>query len=169
MTAAATSMLLGALRIRRARAADADRLTDIAHAAKRHWGYPVDLIHLWTADLTIAAEFVDAHPTYAVEQGRQILGFYALSHQGGAFELEHMWIDPPHMRRGLGALLFEHAVATARSMGGSTLRIASDPYAEAFYLRMGAERGGDVPTQPAGRVLPLLIFDLGAQHGVAKA
>ena len=153
-------MPLPAVRIRRAQAADTEALTAIAHAAKRHWGYAEQLIRLWRADLTVDAEFIAAHPTYAIVHEAQIVGFYALSRDGARFELEHMWVDPPHMRRGLGAILFEHAVATARALGGSILRIVSDPFAEGFYLRMGATRAGAVPAHPPGRVLPLLVIHL---------
>jgi NAD(P)-dependent dehydrogenase (short-subunit alcohol dehydrogenase family) len=40
------------IQIRKARLADSDELTAIAHAAKRYWGYPERLIHLWSLDLT---------------------------------------------------------------------------------------------------------------------
>jgi GNAT superfamily N-acetyltransferase len=49
------------------------------------------------------------------------VGFYALSQDGDELELEHMWVDPGHMRTGVGALLLAHAVATARRLGGSRL------------------------------------------------
>ncbi len=66
-----------------------------------------------------------------------------------------MWVDPQHIGVGLGASLFSHAVGTVRAMGGSLLRIASDPDAEGFYLRMGARRVGVVPSKPPGRELPV--------------
>ncbi len=45
--------------------------------------------------------------------------------------------------------------------GGATLRIASDPNAEGFYLKMGARRVGETPSQPEGRALPLLLLEVG--------
>jgi hypothetical protein len=38
------------------------------------------------------------------------------------------------------------------------LKIVSDPNAEGFYLRMGAQRVGWVAAQPRGRRLPLLVI-----------
>ena len=58
--------------------------------------------------------------------------------------------------------MFEHAILTLRADGGTTLRIASDPFAEGFYEKMGARRVGDVPSTPEGRRLPLLVFELRA-------
>lgn len=39
--------------LRPATPADAAVLTEIAHAAKRHWGYPERWVQLWRAALTI--------------------------------------------------------------------------------------------------------------------
>lgn len=141
--------------IRRAVPADAARLTQVAHAAKAHWGYAASLIALWADDLTLTPERIAAEPVFCVEEDGRIVGLHALAPDGG--ELEHLWVDPPAMGRGLGAALFRHAVATSRALGAALLRIASDPQAEGFYLRMGAERIGEVPSTPAGRTLPLLV------------
>lgn len=152
MTDAATA------EIRAAHPDEAARLTEIAHAAKRHWGYSEDLISLWRADLTVSPEFVASHDVHCAVRNGDILGFYALSHEDDAFELEHMWVDPHDIGRGVGALLFEHAALTVRSQGGSVLHIASDPNAEGFYRKMGALLVGSVPSKPEGRTLPLLTL-----------
>jgi GNAT superfamily N-acetyltransferase len=151
--------------IRRAGPADAPALTRVAHAAKRHWGYSDRLIELWNADLTVTAEFLNAHPVYAAVHGAEIAGFYALSLEDDVVELEHMWVDPSHMGAGIGRRLFDHAVATARGLGGAVLKIASDPNAEGFYSGLGARRAGEVVSSPEGRVLPLLFFDLAHPAG----
>lgn len=147
--------------IRPAVPSEAARLTDIAHAAKRHWGYADELLTLWRDDLTVTAANLAERPFYCAAQDGAIVGFHALSTDGG--ELEHLWVDPPAMGRGHGAALLGHAVECARRIsGGGLLRIASDPHAEGFYLRMGAVRAGEVPSSPAGRVLPLLVVRLDA-------
>ncbi|MGH7822212.1 MAG: GNAT family N-acetyltransferase [Candidatus Binatia bacterium] len=148
--------------IRAARAADAAELTRIAHAAKRRWGYAEDLIEAWRMDLTVGPELIASHPVYCAVEGASIVGFYALSRDGDAGELEHMWVDPPAMARGIGATLFRHAASVARAAGVTVLRIASDPNAEGFYRKMGARRAGEVPSRPPGRTLPLLVLDVTA-------
>jgi GNAT superfamily N-acetyltransferase len=155
-------MTTASLEMRRARASDAAALTRIAHAAKRHWGYSDALIELWNDELTVTTDFVDAHPVYVATRGATVVGFYALSHENDVFELEHMWVDPPHIGNGVGRQLFTHAVATARALGGALLAIAADPNAEAFYSGLGARRAGEIASTPPGRVLPLLFFDLAA-------
>lgn len=145
--------------IRRARPEDAERLTAIAHAAKRHWGYPENFLRLWKADLTVTTASIAADIVYCALRELDIVGFYALSQEATVFELEHMWVEPAHMEHGYGSLLFRHAVETVRSHGGTLLRIASDPHAEEFYRRMGARRVGEQPSVPAGRTLPLLVVE----------
>ncbi len=148
------------LRLRSARPGEVSRLTEIAHAAKRHWGYPETLLRLWRADLTVRPDFVTRHPTCAAVESGTIVGFYALSRDGERFELEHCWVDPTFMRRGVGTALFAHALDTVRALGGVRLTIASDPNAEGFYRRMGARRVGEVPSRLRGRMLPLLSIEL---------
>jgi hypothetical protein len=42
--------------IRRAAPSDHHELTIIAHAAKRYWGYPDELLTLWNDSLTITTD-----------------------------------------------------------------------------------------------------------------
>ena len=70
------------MHITRARPDDAATLTEIAFAAKRHWGYPIAWIESWRDVLTVRPEFIAGHETYAaIDEGRAI-GFYALGRKG---------------------------------------------------------------------------------------
>jgi len=146
------------IRIRRARAADAAALTRIAHAAKRHWGYSASLLRRWRADLSVSPETIAAAPVYCAARGAALLGFYALSGRRDRRALEHMWVRPAAMGRGVGRRLFRHLNRLLRRERVARLRIASDPHAEGFYRRMGAVRIGSVASTPRGRRLPLLVF-----------
>ena len=147
-------------KIRRARPEEADQLTELAHAAKRHWRYPESWIQLWCDDLTLSAPFIRAHPVFCAVRRAELVGFYALSRSGAEFELEHLWVHPRHMGGGVGSKLFRHAVSRIRRQQGAALRITSDPNAQEFYRRMGARRIGRVRSTPAGRHLPRLLLDL---------
>lgn len=155
---------MAAATIRRARPLDAERLTAIAHAAKRHWGYPASQIELWESDLTVTGAIIAEDLVFCAEAAGggspAIVGFHGLSRDRDVFELEHMWVDPPAMGHGHGAALFRHALEVARVHGARELRIASDPHAEGFYLHMGAVLVGTVPSTPEGRTLPLLVVRL---------
>ena len=72
-----------------------------------------------------------------------------------------LWIEPTHMRRGVGRRLWDHAMAAARAIGFTAVLIDAEPHAEGFYVAMGAERIGAVPsTAIAGRLLPQMRFRL---------
>jgi GNAT superfamily N-acetyltransferase len=143
----------------------APTLTRIALAAKRHWQYPERWIEIWTPILTLTPEYVAANPTYvAVEDGSPV-GFYALvlSPEPSRAQLDHLWLSPERIGRGLGRALFEHATATATALGATAVDIEAEPNAEPFYSHMGArrtgERTGRIEDQP--RVLPLMELELG--------
>jgi GNAT superfamily N-acetyltransferase len=144
--------------IRKARRRDCADLTRIAHAAKRFWGYPEELMRLWTADLTVTPDLVSRHHVYCAVRGAKVVGFYALADCGATWELEHMWVTPRHMRTGIGRLLFAHLRKRLAAAGATRLRIVSDPNAEGFYRRMGARRIGKEASRPAGRFLPVLVL-----------
>lgn len=148
--------------IRRAQGADAPALTEIAQAAKRHWGYPERWLEIWKDALTITPDFVSVHKVYVAIVGDEIAGFSALVEGEESVWLEHLWVSPKHIGTGVGKALFVHAAAEAASTGALVMEIESDPNAEGFYKRMGAARVGEVASEIDGekRVLPLLAFDL---------
>lgn len=146
------------IQLRRAVAGDASRLTTIAHAAKRHWGYPEELIALWSAELTFTVEYIARHAVYLASVSGRVVGVYALVRTHPDPELEHLWVSPDFIGRGVGRALVRHAMSTARGWNAARIKIVSDPNAERFHHRMGACRVGDVPSRPAGRRLPLLCL-----------
>lgn len=150
------------IRIRRAEPDEAATLTEIAHAAKRHWGYPENWIERWKDDLTITPEFISQNEVYVALAGEEIAGCGAIVFDGALAELEHMWIRPEHMGTGVGRALFLHIKERAVNLGVPELEISSDPNAEGFYQRMGARRIGDVKSEIEGepRVLPRMAVDL---------
>jgi GNAT superfamily N-acetyltransferase len=150
------------MRIVRAKPDDAEALTDIAFAAKRHWGYPEKWIESWREALTVRPEFIASHDTYvATIDGRRV-GFYALDRKDDRADLIHMWVLPDAMGRRVGRSLFIHALARARELGFQILEIESDPNAEGFYQRMGAHRVGASIKELEGqrRELPILMYEI---------
>lgn len=151
-----------AILLRRAVAGDATRLTEIAFAAKRHWRYPEDWIERWRGMLTLTPDRLGAlFVCVAVVDGESV-GFCGVEFISGEAVLEHLWIVPTWMGHGIGRRLFAEAEREARSRGMRALRIESDPHAEAFYQRMGAQTVGCKPASMdgIGRFLPLLRKEL---------
>lgn len=154
------------LQIRRATPDEAATLTEIAYAAKRHWGYPENWIEHWKDDLTITPEFISKHEVYVAVAEAEIVGCCAIVLDDSLAELEHMWIKPEHIGTGVGRALFLHVTGRATVLGLPALEISSDPNAEGFYQRMGAKRIGDVRSEVEGkpRVLPRMTVDLDSIH-----
>lgn len=148
--------------IRRARPADSSELTRIAHASKRHWGYPDEWLELWRESLTVDPAYLETREAWVALVDGTPAGFTAIARHDDRWELEHLWVLPERMGQGLGRCLLAHAAAGAREAGATYLLIVSDPYAEPFYLRMGAIRVGEEASLPTGRRLPVLTLDLGS-------
>ena len=150
------------MEIIRAKPENAETLTQIAHAAKRHWGYPESWIAAWRDVLAMRAEFIAENIAFVAMEAERAIGFYVLTTEDDGLHLDHLWILPDVMRRGIGRALFEHAIAQATNLGFDSLKIEADPNADGFYKRMGAKRVGVSVSEVEGerRELPLLEFSL---------
>ena len=151
------------LLLRCGEARDAATLTAIALAAKQHWGYPDEWMAEWRPDLVVTPGYLLSQPVQMAELAGEVVGFAGLLRAEGSLYLEHLWLRPQHIGRGIGRTLFHEAVRMAREAGAAELRIKSDPNAEAFYLKMGAERTGLESYLLLGkfpREVPLLAFKL---------
>jgi GNAT superfamily N-acetyltransferase len=95
--------------IRRAQPDEAEILTGIAHAAKRHWNYPEDWIDQWKLDLTITPDFIHRQRSLCRAHRQTNCRCCALVVTDSLAEIEHMWLRPEHMGTGIGRALFEHA------------------------------------------------------------
>ena len=150
--------------IRPAVPGDAEALTAIAFSAKAHWGYPPEWIEQWRDELTITAAYLRQHQAFvAVDPGAGPIGMCVLEVKGGQASIENVWIAPAQHRRGIGRELVTRALEAAAGAGVATVDVVSDPFAEAFYLRLGARLRGTVPAPMPGapaRELPVLSFEI---------
>lgn len=148
------------LLIRPARPEEAELLSGLALRSKGHWGYPAEFIEACRAELTLSVDFIKTSPVYVLEEAEGfVAGFYGLRQAEGAIELLYLFVEPVAINGGYGRLLWEHAVKMAAELGHHKISIESDPFAEAFYLAMGARRVRVVAsTVQADRALPVLEF-----------
>jgi predicted N-acetyltransferase YhbS len=149
--------------IRPASPDEAAKLTEIAVEAKQYWGYAPEVMESWHSTLTLQSMHIDLAPPMVAEENGEVVGFYQLIADGDKMELEHMWVKPEHMNKGIGKQLIAHAITTAKSKGAKRISIDADPNATAFYLSCGAYRVGEmhapIPGSPQ-RVRQLLEIDL---------
>jgi ribosomal protein S18 acetylase RimI-like enzyme len=141
------------------RAADLPRLNAIAWAAKAHRGYRHEQLEAWRADLEVDPHSLAARPVFVAEREGAAVGFVQLATDTEPWEIRALWIDPAHMRRGIGQALMRHACAVAAAAGQREIAIDADPNALGFYTACGARVVGQVaaplPGDP-GRTRPQL-------------
>jgi predicted N-acetyltransferase YhbS len=158
--------------IRRATAADAGAASDLALRAKSHWDYPADWLRQWRAELTMSAEYLGMHTAYvAVDPAGTTVGVCVIDVRESVASIEHLWVAPECHKRGVGRALMAQALETAAHAGASTVEVLSDPFAEPFYVKLGARRIGQLPAPMPGapeRMLPLLNFVLFPGRSVAR-
>jgi N-acetylglutamate synthase-like GNAT family acetyltransferase len=151
----------GKLRIRPARADEAETLTDLSLRSKAFWGYDAAFLARCRAVMTVKARNIESQPHYVAEFDGRIAGFYGLEPETEVAGLDYLFVEIDLVGRGVGRALWRHAVDTARGLGHRALIVVSDPNAEGFYLRMGCRRIGTRPSElEAGRQLPLLRLAL---------
>ena len=148
--------------IRRAFPDEADSLSKIALAAKAHWGYPERWLEIWKPQLTFSPEYFTQNESWVAEENGLPIAFYTLQKKAGNAWLENLWVSPERIGKGIGKMLFLHAVRLSGQRGYQILQLEADPNAVGFYEKMGmhriGERRADVEGQP--RVLPILEISL---------
>jgi GNAT superfamily N-acetyltransferase len=150
-------------RFRRARPDEAEAITELVLRSKRHWGYADEFIALMAPVMTFTREDLErpADRVEVLEADGRLDGVIRLRRRTELAFLEDLWLDPSVMGRGLGRRLFARAVEIARGWGKGVLEFESDPFAEPFYLHLGAQRVGMSPsTTLPGRAVPLMRFAL---------
>lgn len=145
------------LAIRRAQPSEAMTLTELALRSKAYWGYDEAFMAACREALMVTEKKITQHHVCLASESSDVAGFYCLIVNGASGILDDMFIDPLYIGTGCGRCLWDHMLAKAKEMGVCELTIDADPNAEGFYLKMGAERIGEVEsTVFKGRKLPLM-------------
>jgi GNAT superfamily N-acetyltransferase len=148
--------------IRPAQTNEAELLTGIALRSKAYWGYSTAFMEAAVAEMTVTPGQLAVHTVYVLDYQSAPRGFYQLRRlTAEQVELTDLFLDPSVIGKGWGRALWQHAVDTARVLGYTSMTWESDPYAEGFYLRMGAQRVGEVESSvKPGRWLPHMSYRL---------
>ena len=150
------------MNIVRAKPEQANELTRIAFSAKAHWGYPKRWLEIWKPQLTFGPEYFEQNESWVAETNRVPVAFYTLQEKDGNAWLENLFVSPEFIGKGVGKILFFHAVELCSQRGYLTLQLEADPNAVGFYEKMGmykiGERHSEVDGQP--RLLPIMEMKL---------
>ena len=137
---------MSAVRIRPARPEERLALEDLQRRASLALGeYVAELLANPDAIDLPARQIADGAVLVAEQVGR-VVGFAALELNAGA-ELDGLFVEPEHWRRGIGTALVEAAVHEARRRGFSLVTVVANPSARAFYERCGFSVEGAAETR----------------------
>jgi GNAT superfamily N-acetyltransferase len=93
------------------------------------------------------AQFEDGCVLVA-ERAGIVLGLaVVLSRQGGAAELDGLFVEPSAWRQGIGRHLVDAACAQALKRGATALHVVANPHAGAFYGSCGFSLMGEAKTE----------------------
>lgn len=153
--------------IRQARVEEVDLLSQLSLASKRYWNYPEAFYTVWRSELTITEEYLSHSEVFVYEHDKLIDGYYSLVTLTEPLQtagivlpegtwLEHMFVRPDCIGRGIGRLLFYHLQQNCYVKGIRLVQILADPHARGFYEKMGCTYLREFPSSIAGRTTPWL-------------
>jgi|SRR5271157_2565815 len=150
------------IEIRRALPEEAEVLTEIAIAAKGHWGYPERWMRIWRPELTYHPDYMEKSNIWVAVINGVPIGLYTLRAKGGNAWLDDLWVLPAQMGNGIGRALLRHAIQASKERGYQIMRFESDPNAVGFYIKMGAHQIGERHSEVEGtpRILPIMEIKL---------
>ncbi len=157
------------IHIRPAKPNEAEALTRISFASKRHWKDPEEYFRVWKDELTITPRYILENRVFAAEADGKLAGYFSIVEVKKAFHagkvpvrkgfwMEHLFLTPQYIGKGIGSRLMRFAEAYCRQNGIAKLYIFSDPHAKGFYEKMGAAYLGESPSSIEGRTVPLFSY-----------
>lgn len=157
--------------IRRPEASESELLTRLSFASKSYWQYPEAFFEVWSHELTITPDYIAKNDLFVYESERAVVGYYSILELdedidvagitlNKGFWLEHMFVAPRSIGKGIGSQLFKHMKQRCQSKGIITLGVLADPNARGFYEKMGCTYVGEYPSTIKNRTTPYLILEL---------
>ncbi|PYZ97010.1 GNAT family N-acetyltransferase [Alteribacter lacisalsi] len=141
---------------RKAEKRDSRFLSSLAYKSKAYWGYSEEFLDKCKEDPTVTEEDIEENPVFVVESDGSIVAFYSFT-LNEASKLESLFIDPDYIGKGVGRVIWRDVLTNAKDIGLSEFYLDSEPYAEGFYSKMGADKVGTIQsTVFPGRSLPLM-------------
>ena len=141
-------------------------LSDLAIESKGHWGYSRAQLESWRELLRIEEAYISQHCVQTILLDDELIGFFAIKREETESILDHLWLLPKAIGRGIGRAAFTQVKVTCIEMGIREFILISDPDAEGFYLHQGCKRIGEVESIPQKRMLPQLKYTLEAAQAV---
>jgi hypothetical protein len=146
--------------IRPAKREEAGLLSELCLRSKAYWPYDKEYLEDCIPLLKITEKYISEFPVFVCERNLEIVGFSSLMQKGDERWLDNLWVEPHFIGSGVGRDLYLYTIAFAKTHNWLPLRIAADPGAEPFYIKMGAKSIGAVESRvKKGLMFPLLEAD----------
>lgn len=141
------------MRIRNARKREANALEALQRRSSNVWQEYREQLAAHPDAIEFPQHFIDRGWTRVAALGDNTpVGFsVVIPSQAGTHELDGLFVEPDHMRRGIGRSLLEDACHRARNDGAHQLEVTVGP-AQAFYEKLGFDVVGAVQTRFAPAV-----------------
>ncbi len=95
-----------------------------------------------------AGNVIDGRTRLAMTCDGTVSGFAtAIPHTDSALELEDLFVDPAHRRRGIARALLADLAASAHRAGITHIEVTANPHAEGFYREVGFVTVGHAATE----------------------
>jgi GNAT superfamily N-acetyltransferase len=98
--------------------------------------------------IDLDAEMIAGNQVMVAELGRTIVGFATIvTHEGDDAELEGIFVEPAHWRKGIGRTLLHAMEREAAAWGANRLHVLANVDALRFYEINGFQRLGEQRTE----------------------
>ncbi len=149
------------MKIRRALPEELPALSELCLRSKAYWKYDAAFIAACREELTLTVQQLDEDYIMVADDDGRLAGVVQLILDGTTAELEKLFIDPDWIGKGVGRMLFNWALETAKSRGATIMNVVADPGAAPFYEKMGFIQFGTYPSGSInGRELPHMRLNL---------
>jgi GNAT superfamily N-acetyltransferase len=140
--------------------------------AARYWNYPDEYMERWKDELTITPEYIESNTVFVGDLEDNIVGFYSLIEIQQDLEirsvliekgtwLDHMFILPEHIGKGIGTKFTIHMKAYLSEKKVDKVHIFFDPNAKGFYEKVGAKFRRESDSSIPGRKIPVYEMKIG--------
>lgn len=143
------------MHFRTAKIDDLITLNEISFKSKAYWGYPDEWMEKWKDDLTMSEEEFFHSNILVVEVENRIIGFSSIVENAENYELNHLWLLPEIIGKGVGKKLLNKTIEIFVKAEKPIILLA-DPNAEAFYSSQGFVTFDKLESFPKERFLPLM-------------
>jgi GNAT superfamily N-acetyltransferase len=146
-------------------------LSDISLLSKSYWNYSQEHMEIFQKELKISDKYITNNKVWVYVIENKIAAYCSIKYlkedkvypictlQKG-FWLDHMFVLPEYIKRGIGRSLFNTIIDFMKSNKIDSIQILADPHSKIFYEKMGCTYISEYPSSIKGRTTPYLTFKL---------